>query len=141
MLNDCTVFRFYKRFKETVITIIIIALICIVAGEIINRCIPSGTAWTYLRYDDKLYVLCSPEIINQEHLKMNKLTKVGTVKKEIFALSKPKSNNVSNGLKKGTEIYTSDKGEVIIKFKDEFHPLEDTATTDGWGNGMQVRLH
>jgi len=68
-------------------------------------------------------------------------TKLETVKREIFAFFKPRSNNVSNGLKKGTEIYSSDVGEVLIKFKGEFHPLEDTAKADGWGNGMQVRLH
>ena len=132
---------FKKDVKETVITIAIIVLIAIVIGHITNRFIPSGTSWTYLKYDNKLYVLCSPEVINPEQLKRIKLTKVGTVKKEIFALFKPKSNNVSNGLKKGTEIYTSDRGEIIIKFKDQFHHLEDTAAADGWGNGTQIRLH
>ena len=76
MLIDCTLLGFYKRCKETVI-----ALICIAVGNIINRCNPSGSAWTYLKYDDKLYVLCSSEVLNSEQLKRVKITKVGTVKK------------------------------------------------------------
>ena len=129
-----------KDVKETVFAIIIIALICIVAGKIINRCIPSGVVWTYLKYDNTLYVLCSP-VVDPEQVKEVKKTKIGTVKKEIFVFLKPKSNNESNGFRKGTEIYTSDTGQVIIKFKDEFYPLENTATADGWGNGVQIRLH
>ena len=132
---------FLKDVKVTAVTIIVIAIICVIVGNIVNRYIPSRTAWTYLKYDNKLYVLCSPEILTQEQLKSIKLTKVGTVKREIFAFFKPRSNNVSNGFKKGTEIYSSDVGEVLIKFKGEFHSLEDTATADGWGNGIQVRLH
>ena len=54
---------FVKDVKVTAVTIIVIAIICVIVGNIVNRYIPSGTAWTYLKYDNKLYVLCSLDLI------------------------------------------------------------------------------
>ncbi len=100
--------------------------------------------WAYLKYNNKLYVLNSVDESSNPSTG-TKLTKVGTTEKEISILSVPKSNNVSNGLPKGTEIYITDRttseNEVVIKFRDRFYALIDTDKAENWGNGMIVRLH
>ena len=97
--------------KDLIVTIAIILLIYEFSPMIVNRFVPSDMCFTYLRDNNKLYVLCSP-VGNPEELKGVRLTKAGTVRKEILFFLKPKANGVSNGIKRGTEIFTSSKGKI-----------------------------
>lgn len=126
--------------KDLIVTIIIILLIYEFSPMLVNRFIPSDLCWTYLRYNNKLYVICSPAAADPQELKGIRLTKAGTVRKEILFFLKPKANGVSNGIKRGTEIFTSNSGRVAVKFKNKYYILEDTAEADGWGNGASLRL-
>lgn len=125
--------------KDLIVAIVVILLIYEISPMIINRFIPSDLCFTYLRYNNKLYVIMS-SVGNPPELKGIRLTKVGTVRKEILFFLKPKANGVSNGLKRGTEIFTSSRGKVIIKFKNKYYFLED-AEFDGGGGGIPVYLH
>lgn len=126
--------------KDLIVAIVVILLIYEISPIIINRFIPSDLCWTYLRYNNKLYVICTPVAANPQELKGIKLTKASTVRKEILFFLKPKANGVSNGIKRGTEIFTSSSGRVVVKFKNKYYFLEDTAEADGWGNGASLRL-
>lgn len=127
--------------KDLIVAIVVILLIYEISPMIVNRFIPSELCFTYLRYNNKLYVICSPAAANPQELKGIRLIKAGTVRKEILFFLKPKTNGESNGIKRGTEIFTSSSGRVAVKFKNKYYLLEDTTAADGFGNGASVRLH
>ncbi|MDT8715900.1 hypothetical protein IAI10_04470 [Clostridium sp. 19966] len=112
--------------------------VVILSVKIINNWYATTTInWTYLKYNNKLYVLCEPgnaAIVNEAK---PTLKKIGEVEREIPIFFTPTHNKVSNGLPKGTEVYTSENWEIIIKFKGMLYPLQDTTQKDtNWGNGI-----
>lgn len=132
-----------NRLKQLLFISIPITMLGTVMFSITNWYNTAEITWTYLKYKDNLYVLNTPETL--EPPEVNNLTQIGIVEREISRFFKPESNNVSNGLRKGTEIFidnrTSETYALIIKFKDKFYKFVNTANADGWGNGIMVRLH
>ncbi len=131
-----------KKIKENLSVIVKIIVISIITLGIIKWYKTAEINWTYLKYNNNLYALDTYKAI-EEPLDETKLSRLGQVDKEVPIFIKP--NNVSNGLPRGTEIYTliktSDKYEVIVKFKNKFYTLVNIEHVEGWGNGVKARLY
>lgn len=93
--------------------------------------------YTYIRLDDKLYVLTHQMM--ESEVKDKNLTEVGSVEKKIPLIFSPKKDNVSNGVSKGTKIYRIDQDSVMIKYKGKNYCLTDKKETN-LVNGMIIRL-
>lgn len=98
--------------------------------------------WTYLKYNDTLYVLNldSPE---DKEEKINNLEFVGVVKKKIPKLFEPIANNSSNGIPKGVKFFkdkNSVDNNIYILVKGKYYPLSNIETAEGWGNGIKANF-
>ena len=100
--------------------------------------------WTYLKYNNILYVLNMDSPEDDEEIIKN-LELVGTVSKKIPKYFEPIENNTSNGIPKGIEIFKDkyeypDYSGIYILVNDKYYHLSNTETAEGWGNGIQANF-
>lgn len=70
--------------KDLIVTILIIFLIYEFSPMLVNRFVPSDLCFTYLRYNNKLYVICSPAAADPQKLKGIRLTKAALLRKRYY---------------------------------------------------------
>lgn len=98
-----------------------------------------GEYFTYVKYNDTVYVLCSVDTSSEIDPLLS--PQKFSITSNCFFFETPKENLQSNRLKKGTEIYAIDDiGYIFVKHNNLYYKLDNTTTTDSWGNGMTVRL-
>ena len=100
--------------------------------------------WTYLKYNNILYVL-NVESPEDDEKRIKNLELIGNVSKKIPKYFEPIENNTSNGIPKGIEIF-KEKYEntvpsaIYILVNSDYYILDNTETADGWGNGIKANF-
>ena len=100
--------------------------------------------WTYLKYNNILYVL-NVESPEDDEKRIKNLELIGNVSKKIPKYFEPIENNTSNGIPKGIEIFKDkyeypDYSGIYILVNDKYYHLSNTETAEGWGNGIKANF-
>ena len=101
----------------------------------------SSMGWTYVKFENKLYVINTDYKIPKDDYNKYIGDKLGTINNKVPNYFKPASNSSSNGFPVGTELYRDISNDgLIVKFNNNFYSLCDTSTAEGWGNGIIIKV-
>lgn len=130
--------------KKVIFLFGLIVIMIIIAFGIKYSRYNKSDGWTYIKYNNALYVLNmdSPED-NEEIIKNFEL--VGTVNKKIPKYFEPIDNNTSNGIPKDVQIFKGNKigdfSNIYILVNNKYYPLSNIETAEGWGNGIKANFN
>lgn len=135
-IRRCFIKIMIKNKKKLILSLIFF-IILISLTIYVNKFNANG--WTYLKYNNILYVLNIDTPIAYEETK--ELNKVSVIKKNTLPFLKPNRNNTSNGIPKGIEIYSSSQNDdIYILSNKKFYKLDNISTSDDWGNGIKTKF-
>lgn len=130
--------------KKVIFLFGLIVIMIIIAFGIKYSRYNKSDGWTYIKYNNALYVLNmdSPED-NEEIIKNFEL--VGTVNKKIPKYFEPIDNNTSNGIPEDVQIFKDNKigdfSNIYILVNNKYYPLSNIETAEGWGNGIKANFN
>ncbi|MBO3399100.1 hypothetical protein JJB71_16425 [Clostridium perfringens] len=130
--------------KKVIFLFGLIVIMIIIAFGIKYSKYNKSDGWTYIKYNNALYVLNmdSPED-NEEIIKNFEL--VGTVNKKIPKYFEPIDNNTSNGIPEDVQIFKDNKigdfSNIYILVNNKYYPLSNIETAEGWGNGIKANFN
>lgn len=130
--------------KKVIFLFGLIVIMIIIAFGIKYSRYNKSDGWTYIKYNNALYVLNmdSPED-NEEIIKNFEL--VGTVNKKIPKYFEPIDNNTSNGIPEDVQIFRGNKigdfSNIYILVNNKYYPLSNIETAEGWGNGIKANFN
>lgn len=130
--------------KKVIFLFGLIVIMIIIAFGIKYSRYNKSDGWTYIKYNNALYVLNmdSPED-NEEIIKNFEL--VGTVNKKIPKYFEPIDNNTSNGIPEDVQIFKDNKigdfSNIYILVDNKYYPLSNIETAEGWGNGIKANFN
>lgn len=120
-----------KKYKNLIIGGIVVTIV------ILTVFIKSN-GWTYVKYNNELYITNTSGMQDVSDIISEK---VGQVEIKVSSFLKPIINNSSNGFTKGSEIYKSKiENTILIKYNGKFFQGVNVKETENWGNGIKLNF-